>query len=411
MSEEEVDKRLIKKVGDRHVLNVDGSMSDDDVKNGIDIEQKKLYSDIASYLKYLERLYGYFEEEEIKSEMESFKNFSNDYYVYQDIIELKGEYIEPQKLLINQDDKSNKSNLKILRECRVNGKKNMNFYITKISTKDGNMTNTHFLLLIIDNKNLTISIVDSCAGMKFAKPIREAIKTALEDHISGYDFLNNKKSLQYSSGVCETYAIKLAFFMIRMELFNNVSERLDKKRIEFLDKFVHTIINELPFGRKNANKSTINKRNIEINKFQRALEDEEEYSYSVDKTFNRKFNAAMDRDKVFLKQCVKYTLLPHVNKMAISCMDGDKIKEDELDKYMNNEENKKDFEVLGINDKKLVSAIVKKRVELKDNDKLLEYISNEVPFESIKAGFMLREAIKLKQKIEESRKSIAVPSK
>lgn len=286
--EEEVvaDKILIKRMdeteaNEEYILNVDGSMSDDDVEKGIIIEQEKLNSDIATRIEDIRRYYFEKEEEEkAKSEIESFKNFSNNYYVHPSIIKLVGVYREDKdgELSIPRTEDINKSSLEILERAEVEGKEKVNFYITKISTKYRDRLNTHFLLIIKDNKSKKISIVDSSAGLGFAEPIREAIKTALKDHVVDYNFTNNEQTLQYSSGVCETYAIKLAFFIIRNELFNDISARLDEMRIKFLDEFVHIGINELPFGmnmdeKKNIIKqfSTINKRSGEINYFQETL--------------------------------------------------------------------------------------------------------------------------------------------
>lgn len=430
--EEEVvgDKILIKRVDETeanedYILNVDGSMSDDDVEKGIIIEQEKLNSDIATRIEDIGRYYFEKEEEEkAKSEIKSFENFSNNYYVHPSIIKLVGVYREDKdgELSIPRTEDINKSSLEILERAEVEGEKKVNFYITKISTEYRGRVNTHFLLIIKDNKSKEISIVDSSAGLGFAEPIREAIKTALKDNVVDYNFTNNEQTLQYSSGVCETYAIKLAFFIIRNELFNNISARLDETRIKFLDEFVHIGINELPFGMKKDNEgaiikdlSIIDERSKEIDSLQENLKKMIEHNYSGNKKFNKKFDKARRRDKVFLKQCVRHILLPHIDKMVESCVTQNKekglvISKNKINKYINSEENKKDFEDLGIKDKGLVSTIVQKRITIRgDDDSFLKYIFEEVPFKSIKVGFMLREAIKLKQKIEENKTSIATP--
>lgn len=163
----------------------------------------------------------------------------------------KGISIEIHDKVIKLDEK-NKDSLR----NRYEGNKEFDkrfYYIVKAKIE----TNpSHFFL--VSQKKDSIYVIDSLGSYER----NDFFETFIRQ--DGFTFYRNSKKLQYSSGACEIFAVKMAFYLARLEVFNTVNERFlgdifvkkaqyelnsKKKPINLLHPVFENGLEEVAFGR------------------------------------------------------------------------------------------------------------------------------------------------------------------
>lgn len=154
--------------------------------------------------------------------------------------------------------------------------------------------NSHWFLVIQDKTK--IYIIDSLGKQ------RMEFINILVPEIDDFDFYKSDNQLQYSSGVCEMYAIKLAFYILRSQIFNDINGRFQgiltniKEKTGKLDKVFEAGLDEVAFGRF----ETMVDR-VHILETQKKLLEEQKllmYGFEEDETvvfFNQKFAKDLTR--------------------------------------------------------------------------------------------------------------------
>ena len=140
------------------------------------------------------------------------------------------------------------------------------YYITKAKYR----TNPEHWFLTIQQK-VNIYVIDPLSSIE-----RDDFFNAF---IGGrgfqqFNYYRNSQRLQYSSGVCEIYAIKLAFYIARLEMFNKINTRFkgffadqaNKQKatgeiiIGHLDPIFENALSEISFGKMVDNAGQISLR-------------------------------------------------------------------------------------------------------------------------------------------------------
>ena len=105
--------------------------------------------------------------------------------------------------------------------------KQIHYYIVKGEMKKAaNEQHKHYFLTIQDKTK--ISVIDSMGDERedfFKCFVFESNLQGIADEKLRFIYTRNSAKLQYSSGVCEIYAIKMAFYIARAHIFNSLSRR------------------------------------------------------------------------------------------------------------------------------------------------------------------------------------------
>lgn len=195
----------------------------------------------------------------------------------------KFEFIE-----VDDTTEENKNKLRKAIKKHENENNKQYFYITK-GTKD---RNTHWFLNIQQGQD--VFVIDPL-GAEARKDFYNLFVKDSDEYTHIHYFVN-RSVLQISSGVCEIYAIKMAFYLLRAQLFNSISNRFDKFLCNRKNQFevnavkdvaadVNTLDNvlllgmrELPFGQF---KERIDRRKI-LQEQIKKLEKSKELIYGID---------------------------------------------------------------------------------------------------------------------------------
>lgn len=174
------------------------------------------------------------------------KNALEKYIIHQDIIE------------VDNIDPFNVKNLKqvILTNSMDD---NTHYYVVKGKYQDGKRIYEHYFLTI--QNQTKIDVIDSMGSERKDFFETFVVDSDLQNALvkqSKFTYTQNTNRLQYSSGVYEVYAVKLAFYLARAHIFNSLSKRFnitkntiakDKKTIEFLiDPVFQNGLDETAFG-------------------------------------------------------------------------------------------------------------------------------------------------------------------
>lgn len=319
------------------------------------------------------------------------------------------------------------------------------FYITKVQEGDNP---SHWFLVIQNGKS--VYTVDSSGLNGFPENLYKMFVLTNDKEIK---YLHNINRLQYSSGACETFAVKVAFYMLRLRIFNDISCKLgiitENRRGFALDSILEYGLSEQFLGRfkkddkndKDDRYELFEKRlNIADNNLDELAKEKQLY-YSKSETFNKMFKEGIETDKENLRyvldnyQASDDEIIDAVfDAIKNPKKDGTGVictfSEEELKiAYDINKRSRAESKKIDNNnfrsfikdecdmDFDRYTKIMSEFEKIRDTEEYYNSIKNKGKVDfysrmcSIKSGFMLREAMKLKQKIEEADRGVVAPSK
>ena len=246
---------------------INSFLTDDIMMELIEMEKEKFQKDLSTYSvtdKENEFLEAKMSQGLDKASIENSKPFK----AIKKSIKPENEFI---MVTINDETIENSSKLKSLFEQNIKEQNKTFYYITKAKYGDNP---EHWFLTIQKSKD--IYVIDPLSSIE-----RADFFDAFIGGLSQFNYYRNSQKLQYSSGVCEMFAVKLAFYLARSEAFNRFNLRFEyffinrKSETELLKEqqpnsvmfnqlspTLENALNEINFGRFVEDK----KREIETRK-------------------------------------------------------------------------------------------------------------------------------------------------
>ena len=420
---------------------INSFLTDDIMMELIEMEKEKFQKDLSTYSvtdKENEFLEAKMLQGLDKASIENSKPFK----AIKKSIKPENEFI---MVTINDETIENSSKLKSLFEQNIKEQNKTFYYIAKAKYGDNP---EHWFLTIQKSKD--IYVIDPLSSIE-----RADFFNAFMGNMSQFNYYRNSQKLQYSSGVCEMFAVKLAFYLARSEAFNRFNLQfqyffINRKSETELSKEhqpnsvmfnqLHPVLvnalNEFNFGRFVEDK----KREIETRKQSlieqrtRLLENSVRMlHYSSTKTFgelfvediNLSFNVLreLDERRAVIKSdgnLNKDVLIDATYKLLYKKSKEENEKQLELIKRLVNKITSAQYGFTDLYNEeysdikhqdfiKITSMINKILLEKSKsmNEELIQigYVNLLNPYTSLKAGHMYFEALRLQQVLEDMRES------